>query len=188
MTDPRVAITELCEEDLPFLLELWHIPAVMRYADELPGLRGWSKETKAREAWGLYQEQRAAHGPGYTQLIIRLADGTPVGESFFAPVPDGFTLDRWVKPAGVLCLIGDIKLRPEYWGQGLGTEGMKRIVAWLFTHSGCALLVVPPHSKNPAAAVVYQKAGFTHYEDRQSWRGHTIMELWRQGYEAAYGL
>lgn len=187
MTEPRVVITELCAQDLPFLFELWRIPAVMRYADELPGLRGWSKETSAEEAWDLYQEQRAALGPSYTQLILKMIDRTPIGESFFAPLPDGFTLDKWVKPEGMTCLIGDIKLRPEHWGQGLGTEGMRQVVAWLFRNTHCALLVVPPHSKNPAAARVYRKAGFTHFEEKQSWRGHTIMELWREEYEATYG-
>lgn len=43
MQEPRVLVSELEEADLPFLIELWHIPEVMRYADELSWLRGWDK-------------------------------------------------------------------------------------------------------------------------------------------------
>jgi RimJ/RimL family protein N-acetyltransferase len=183
VAEPRVILAELQEHDLPFLFELWHVPEVMRYADELPTLRGWSKSDDAATAWARYREQREALGPGYVQLILRLVDGVPIGESFFAPVPAGFALDEWATPSGVAALIGDIKLRPEYWGQGLGTEGMRRVVAWLFERAGCALIVVPPHFDNPAAVRVYERAGFAHTGETRTWRGHRIMELWRERYD-----
>jgi len=175
----RTTITELGDQDLLFLLALWHIPEVNRYADELPGLRGWTKSDPADKAWIKYQQQRRELGPAYTQLIVRLLDGTPIGESFFAPLPDGWTLDQWVKPASTTCLIGDIKLLPAYWGQGLGSEALALVVRWLWEHTDCAMLVVPPHDENPAATRVYEKAGFR-YADRSLFTpGHRIMELWR---------
>jgi RimJ/RimL family protein N-acetyltransferase len=176
---PRVNVTELTEQDLPFLLSLWQIPEVMRYADELPGLRGWSKSDPAGKAWARYQEQRMGQGSNYTQLIVCLDDGTPIGESFFAPLPEGWTLDRWTKPAGTTCLIGDIKLLPDFWGQGLGSEAMQLVVSWLWEHTGCDLLVVPPHDKNPAARRVYEKAGFQQADPSLFTPGHRIMELWQ---------
>jgi len=176
---PRVTITELCRQDLPFLLSLWQIPEVMRYADELPGLRGWSKSAPAGEAWRKYLHRRAELGPSYTQLIVHLVDGAPIGESFFVPLPEGWTLDRWAKPAGITCLIGDIKLLPDCWGQGLGSEAMQLVVSWLWEHTRCDLLVVPPHDKNPAAARVYKKAGFRLTDPSLFTPGHRIMELWR---------
>ena len=183
MSGPRLSVSELAERDLPFLFELWHIAEVMRYADELPLFRGWSGTDDAGKAWATYQERRRALGTGYTQLMLRLADCTLAGESFFAPLPDGFTLDAWSKPKGKTCLMGDIKLKPEYWKQGLGTEGMRLVVDWLFTNTDCALLAVPPHFDNPAAVRVYEKAGFLHTDPSPSWQGHRIMELSRERFE-----
>lgn len=187
MSKSRVIVTELREEDLPFLFELWHTPEVMRYADEFPRLRGWSKSDALATAWTKYQEKRAALGNGYTQLILSLVDDTPVGESFFMPLPEGNTFGRWKKPEDIVCLMGDVKLKPEYWGQGLGTEGMRRVAEWLFANTSCSLLVVPPHRKNPAARRVYEKAGFELYTGMRSWRNHKVMELSRERYEGICG-
>jgi len=41
--------------------------------------------------------------------------------------------------------MADIKLLPRYWNQGLGTEGMKRIVEYVFAKTNCQLFVVPPN-------------------------------------------
>ncbi|MGD2177540.1 MAG: GNAT family N-acetyltransferase [Anaerolineae bacterium] len=182
-TEPSAVVAELREEDLPFLFELWHTPEAMQYADELPTLRGWSKSDDLRTAWATYQERRAALGNQYTQLILRLADGGPIGESFFAPLPEGYTFGRWRKPDEILCLMGDIKLRPACWGRGLGSEGMQQVVAWLFDNTTCSLLMVPPHRKNPAAERVYEKAGFELYTGMRSWHNHKVMELTRGRYE-----
>jgi RimJ/RimL family protein N-acetyltransferase len=184
MTKQSVVVSELREEDLPFLFELWHTPEVFRYADEFPSLRGWSRSDDLQTAWATYREKRAALGSGYTQFILSLAEGRPIGESFFTPLPEGYTFGKWAKPEDVVCLMGDIKLKLEYWGRGLGTEGMRQVVQWLFSNTSCALLVVPPHRKNPAAQRVYEKAGFELYTGMRSWRNHKVMELTRERYES----
>ena len=183
MTKQRVFITEMREKDLPFLFSLWHTIEVMRYADEFPRLRGWSKSDDFRTAWEQYQQKRAALGREYTQLVLCLADGTAAGESFFVRLPEDYTFGKWRKPEGKICLMGDIKLKLEYWNQGLGTEGMRQVVSWLFGNTGCSILVVPPHRKNPAAERVYEKAGFELYRGMRSWRNHKVMELSRERYE-----
>lgn len=106
-----------------------------------------------------------------------------IGESFFMLLPEGYRFGIWEKPEDEVCLMGDIKLKPEYWGQGLGTEGMKMVVEWLFRHTDCCLLVVPPHRKNPAAQRVYEKAGFELYREMRSWRNRKVMELSRERYK-----
>jgi len=179
----RVVVAELREEDLPFLFELWHRSEVMRYTDEFPRLRGWSKSDELQTAWERYQEKRAMLGKGYTQLILRLVGGMRIRESFFTPLPKGYSFGKWEKPEDEVCLMGDIKLKPEYWGQGLGTEGMQKVVEWLFGHTDCCLLVVPPHRKNPAAQRVYEKAGFESYRGMRSWRNHKVMKLSRERYK-----
>ncbi len=50
------------EDDLPFLLELWRNREVMRYADEFPRFRGWSKSDDPNMAWERYQEKRGKLG------------------------------------------------------------------------------------------------------------------------------
>ena len=187
MREARVTVSELEGADLPFLLELWQIPEVMRYADELPWLRGWDKTDDPNTAWRRYQEQRAELGPEYTQLIVRLPDGTPIGESFLAPLPEGYTFGRWAKPDLVLAVMADIKLLPGYWGRGLGTEGMQRVVDWVFRNTAVELFVVPPHRHNPAAERVYEKASFVRFTGMRSWHNHRIMELTRQSFGAPHG-
>ncbi len=46
-----MALEELQKQDLSFLLELWHDPEVMRYVDEFPSLRHWSKAPGVERAW-----------------------------------------------------------------------------------------------------------------------------------------
>jgi RimJ/RimL family protein N-acetyltransferase len=186
MQEPRVSLTELQEEDLEFLLALWHIPDVMRYADELPAFRGWSKADGVVTAWAKHQEQRSRTGSSYLQLIVKLPDGKRIGESFFAPLPEGFTMDEWEKPRAIVCLMGDIKLLPEYWNQGLGTDAMRGVVKKVFEQTDCELLVVPPHIDNPAAIRVYEKAGFVPFGDKGTRQGHGIMEMSRERYRALY--
>ena len=184
MIKQKVVVAELREEDMPFLLELWHTSEVMRYADEFPRLRGWSKSDDLRTAWAKHQAKRAELGREYTQLILSLADGMLIGESFFTLLPEGYVFGRWKKPENIVCLMGDIKLKPEFWGRGLGTAGMQQVVKWLFGNTICSLLVVPPHRKNPAAQRVYEKAGFKLYRGMRSWRNHKVMELSRERYES----
>ena len=180
----RVKIRLMAQDDIPFLLALWQLPAVNRYADELPWLRGWSQKDTPATAWAVHQARRAAQGDLYAQLIVCLPDGTPIGESFFVALPEGETFGKWAKPAGKLWLLGDIKLLPEYWGRGLGSEAFQLVVAWLFQHTAGELLAVPPHLKNPAAHRVYEKAGFQFFTGMHSYHGHQIMELSRATFTA----
>jgi RimJ/RimL family protein N-acetyltransferase len=186
MKGPRLSIAEMRESDLQFLIGLWHNHEVMRYADEFPRFRGWSRSDDPLASWQTYQARRAELGTDYTQLVLRLADGAPIGESFFAPLPEGYTFGKWQKPDGVRSLMGDIKLLPRYWNQGLGTEGMQQVVRFVFTHTACQLCVVPPHRHNPAAYRVYDKAGFVLYTGMRSHHNHRIMELTRERFREVY--
>lgn len=186
MEDPRISVVELHKEDLKFLFSLWSIPEVMAHADEFPRLRGWSRSEDIHIAWEKYQTRRTELGIGYTQLILRDRDGQRIGESFFAPLDEGYTFGRWQKPEGVSSLMGDLKLLPGFWGQGLGTAGMREVVKWVFHHTDCELFIVPPHRHNPAAERVYQKAGFILFTGMRSWRNHKIMELTKEGFIKLY--
>jgi RimJ/RimL family protein N-acetyltransferase len=168
--------------DLPFLMRLWSVGEVMRYADEFPSMRGWRKSDAPDHAWREYRQRRKRLGPLYTQLVLELPNGTRLGESFFAPLPEGYTFGRWRKPRGTISAMGDIKLLPKYWGRGLGTEAMRQVVSWMFRRTPCELLVVPPHLRNAAAERVYEKAGFVLYRGMRSAWNHRVMELNRRRY------
>jgi len=183
----RIVVKEMVKGDLPFLLDLWHMREVMRYADEFPRLRGWSKSDDIEYAWGRYQVMRGELGKEYNQLVLRLDDDTPIGESFFACLEEGYTFGKWSKPEGIVSVMGDIKLLPQYWGQGLGTAGMRQVVRYVFTATICELFVVPPNRKNPAAYRVYEKAGFKLFTGMRSWRNHQIMEMSKEMYRESYG-
>lgn len=185
MLEPKLLISELKEDDLSFLFDLWHTPKVMRYADEFPRYRGWSKSDDYEIAWKKYHEMQEKLGYDYTQLILWLKD-VPIGESFFILLPENYTFGKWTKPDNTKSLMGDIKLLPKYWGRGLGSEGMRLVVQFFFTKTACDLLVVPPHRLNPAASRVYEKAGFVLFTGMRSWRNHKIMELNRERYQELY--
>jgi len=119
------------------------------------------------------------------QLILRLEDGTAIGESHYGPVPDGFEVGEWRKPEGVKCLMTDIKLLSRYWGRGIGTQGMRMIVELIFAKTSCELLVVPPHRDNPPAFRVYEKAGFL-LTGIEAWQGYEMMELARERFNKLY--
>jgi RimJ/RimL family protein N-acetyltransferase len=182
---PRVNIGTTRRGELPFLLKLWHDPVVMRYTDELPSLRGWTRETELSDAWRAYVRKRRELGPLYTQLIVRLPRGKPIGESFIAPLPEGFEIGAWRRPDGVVTVIGDIKLDRLYWGRGLGSAGMLQVVHWVFRRTKCELFIVPPHERNRAALRVYEKAGFRPVAETSKEPGHRVMELSREQYQCA---
>lgn len=179
---PRVRVGTLRRGELPFLSKLWHDPKVMRYTDELPSLRGWTRDTALSDAWREYKTRRRELGPLYTQLIVRLPDAEPIGESFVAPLPEGFEIGAWRRPKGVVTVMGDIKLDPRHWGRGLGTAAMRQVVDWVFRRTKCDLFIVPPHERNHAALGVYEKTGFLLAAATRKEPGHRVMELSRVQY------
>ncbi len=177
-----VNITPLLKWDVPFLLNLWQNRQVMKYADEFPLLRGWSRINDSETAWRRYQEKRRELGKKYTQFIIRLPDGTKIGESFFAPLREGRKMGEWLVPTDKVTLLGDIKLLPDYWGKGFGTEAMLEVIRYAFKKAGCGIFVVTPHEKNMAAKRLYEKVGFKYIIEKSQWVSHGFMTLDRNHY------
>lgn len=95
MSNINLTISEMQKDDLKFLFKLWHNPDVMRYADEFPRMRGWSKSDETRTAWRKYQQKRTKFGYDHTQLILYLDEDIPIGESFFFPLSEAYTFGKW---------------------------------------------------------------------------------------------
>jgi RimJ/RimL family protein N-acetyltransferase len=180
-----ILVSEMNREDLPFLLEFWRNRNVMRFADEFPRYRGWSRRDDIDSAWARYLVKRDELGAKYQQLMIRLADGSRIGESFIAPIHR--KIGQLRIPSETTTVIGDIKLLPEYWGRGLGTSAMKLVVRFVFEEAHCGGFVVPPHMKNRAAVRVYEKAGFRRVRRKSPWTGHMLMRLTREQFLELYG-
>lgn len=53
----------------------------------------------------------------------------------------------------------DIKLLPEYWGCGYGTEIKQGLVDYLFTHTTCRTIRATPHRDNKASQRVQEAVG-----------------------------
>lgn len=183
---PAIIVKAMEREDMPFLFALWHNHEVMHYADEFPRFRGWSRLDEIEEAWEIYDAIRDEFGNKYTQLIIKLPDGTRIGESFFAPLVEDQKLGEWEKPKGITTFIGDIKLLPAHWGKGFGSRAMREVVRFAFERAGCGIFLVPPHKNNPAAIRVYEKAGFEPIVEKPPWVNHVLMILTRQDFVQLY--
>jgi len=175
----RVRLRTVERRDLPFLLSLWNDPRVMRYAGAKHG-KGWNE--KDIESWYQKYLKRAKHDPPEAiQLIIELLDGTPIGESGCGIRKKGWSCKGYEAPSGKLVGITDVKLAPNYWGKGYGTEAMREIVKYLFTNTQLDVILVPPHRENTAAIKVYEKSGFRKTKGIY-WFDHHIMETTRENF------
>jgi RimJ/RimL family protein N-acetyltransferase len=181
-----IHVTEMMAADVPFLLDLWSLKEGMRYADEFPHPRGWTRRDDVETAWASYRQRRKIMGDDYSQLILRLGNRAPVGESFRFPLDNRFSFGQWRKPMELRTTMTDIKVHPDQWGKGLGTSLMRLVVEHVFSRTKCQLLVVPPNKKNPAAIRVYEKAGFTRARPLSVHQGQYIMELPRERFDELY--
>jgi RimJ/RimL family protein N-acetyltransferase len=182
----NVTVVAMERRDMPFLISLWHNHAVMHFTDEFPRFRGWSRLDEIKHAWEIYDAKRKELGNKYTQLIIKMQDGTRIGESFFVSLPEEYKLGEWQKPKGIVTFTGDIKLAPEYWEKGFATKAMRRVVYFAFERGGCGIFLVLPHKNNLAAIRVYEKAGFEPIREKPPWVNRIIMTLSRQQYIQIY--
>ena len=183
---PPLIVKAMEREDMPFLFALWHNHEVMQYADEFPRYRGWSRLDEIEEAWAIYEAIRDEFGNKYTQLIIKLPDGSRIGESFFAPLEEEEKLGEWEKPKSITTFIGDIKLLPAHWGKGFATRAMQEVIHFAFERGGCGIFLVPPHKNNIAAIRVYGKTGFNKITEKPPWANHILMIFTRKNFVQLY--
>ena len=146
---PRVRVRHTRHEDLPFLQALWNDGAVMRFFGYPHGMQ--VTEAGMDKWWAMTPQAR--HSGERLSIIstphctIELLDATPIGEF-------SYTLDAHQR--GRL----DIKLAPEFWGQGLATETMTRVMRELFAVTPVTHLIVEPTTENNPAQKLCQRCGF----------------------------
>ena len=184
LNENKVYVYTMRKDDIPFLIDLWYKMDVMKYSDELPSLRGWTKTTDKEEAWSKYEEKRIIYGNDYSQLIIKLKGQTKIGESFYAPIKSENELYGWKKPKGRKVLIGDIKISPEYWNKGMENEIIQKVLKFTFQNTDLDMFITFPHKKNRYAVKIFKEGRLKKLKDRDNNR--LVMMIDRERYEKLY--
>lgn len=63
----------------------------------------------------------------------------------------------------------DLKLLPQYWGQGFATEVVQLVTRFLFTMTPATVIQFTPNVNNAAAIRVYEKCGFQQTGTKFTW-------------------
>ncbi len=129
------------DDDVGFLLMLWTDGRVMRFVGFPDGLRTDHGKIKAQlEGYGGNEFDRV--------LIVCLKDSKQtIGEcKLGSPNDDKIALT-------------DIKLAPEYWGNGYGREVKQALVDYLFEHTDCFCIESTPNVMNVASIKMQEAVG-----------------------------
>jgi len=144
---PRLLIrrADLSEMDADFFLRLWNDPRVMRYVGFPRGLG--LDVTRVRDAIRRGLEMGDERQLDARLVVVRKQDGALIGEcKLGTPNAEGLSET-------------DVKLLPEYWGQGYGVEIKRGLLAYLFTHTECQVVQATPNVDNIASIRMQEAVG-----------------------------
>ncbi len=137
----RIRLADQIEKDIEFFLVLWNHPEVMTSVGLPEGL-GISRP----EIMTALEHDRS--DPLDKHLVAELkTDGTVIGEANL-----GKPSERGVSET-------DVKLLPEFWEEGYGTEIKQGLVDYLFTHTTCNVVRATPNKDNIPSQRMQQKVG-----------------------------
>lgn len=137
----RVRTASASEGDVAFYHRLWNHPEVMANVGFPRGLGLSREQIRAQLA-------RQREGPFDVCLVVELREtGARIGECRLGS-PDGDGLSET-----------DVKLLPEHWGRGIGTELKRALVGYLFEHAGCRGVKATPNVRNRASQRMQEKVG-----------------------------
>ncbi|MGB6117859.1 MAG: GNAT family N-acetyltransferase [Mesorhizobium sp.] len=144
---------------------------------DLPMLRGWLEQPHMRQWWDDPEAEIAAiteHMDSVSvEPLIAELDGRPIGYAqWYDPHlendhPYG---DQPFGTLGIDLSIGEAELL----GQGHGSALLRELADELF-EEGAPRLVIDPHPDNKRAIRAYEKAGFRHFDTRNSIYGPAWM-------------
>ena len=135
----RLRVRLATPEDSPLIYELWTSPEVMRSVGYPGGLPVTVQEVR----------ERIERDPAVLDslLIVETTGGEPIGQCL-AGRPD----DQGIAET-------DIKLLPDQWGRGYGTEVKQGLLDYLFTHTDCAAVEATPNVGNAASIRMQEAVG-----------------------------
>jgi RimJ/RimL family protein N-acetyltransferase len=129
------------DDDVEFLYSLWTNPEVMIFVGFPHGLRITRDEIRS-------QMNKRDSSEYDVYLIVELKEsGSRIGECKLGrPDSDGISET-------------DVKIMPEYWGQGYGTEIKRGLVEYLFTRTDCRAVKATPNKNNIASQKMQEAVG-----------------------------
>ncbi len=134
-------------EDAVFIHELWTSSGVMHFIGFPKGLAITIGDVRRQIESGPDSE--------FGSLLIAelLETGLPMGQcKIGAPDEEGIC-----EP--------DIKLKPEYWGNGYSKELWAALIDYAFTHSSAVIVQGTPNRTNTASVRMQQSAGMVEVEE-----------------------
>lgn len=130
-----------CDADVEFFYRLWTNPEVMTMVGFPQGLRITCDEIRA-------MFERANDSEYNRRLEVEIiTTGTPIGECKLG-LPD----DQGISET-------DVKLLPEYWANGYGTEIKRGLVDYLFRNTECKAVKATPNKNNIASQKMQEAVG-----------------------------
>ena len=153
----RIRRAQPDEADTAFFLRLWNDPRVMRFVGFPYGLRLTAEQVRQSIERGL-QIGDERHLDARLVAILKgtapeagnpAAGETPIGECKLG-TPDADGLSET-----------DVKLLPQFWGQGYGTEIKRGLLAYLFTCTECQVVQASPNVDNLASIRMQEAVGGT---------------------------
>lgn len=137
----RLGIRRVRTADAPFIQALWTTPDVMHFVGFPNGLAITIGDVRRQIESGPDSEFGSL-------LIAELLDtGLPIGQCKIG-TPNA---DRTCEP--------DIKLKPEYWGNGYGKELWRALIDYTFQHSSAEIVQGTPNRANTASVRMQLGAG-----------------------------
>ncbi len=137
----RLTIRSASADNAPLFHALWTDPRVMINVGFPRGLPVTLDEIREKIV--------LSGAPPFDSLLVveRTADRRPIGECRLgAPREDGIAET-------------DVKLLPDFWGHGYGSEVKRGLVGYLFTHTGCLAVEATPNVDNLASIRMQEAVG-----------------------------
>lgn len=129
------------EADVAFFHRIWTNPDVMKSVGYPHGLRITQDEIRRH----IEKKQENEYD---TWLVVELKD---------ARVAIGECKLGWPDAEGISET--DVKLLPQYWRRGYGTEIKRGLVDYLFTRTGCRAVKATPNKENIASRKMQEAVG-----------------------------
>jgi len=130
-----------CDADAELFYRLWTDPRVMTMVGFPQGLKITRREI-------LDSIRNEDDTPYDKKLIVETRDNREMIGECKLGLPDDDGISET-----------DVKLRPQFWGNGYGTEIKHGLVDYLFTHTDCRIVQATPNKKNIASQKMQEAVG-----------------------------
>lgn len=137
----RLIVRKAVTSDIDFYLSLWNSGKVMQNVGFPNGLRISRERVKKQiEGYGESEFNR-------TLVVVEKFSGKTIGECNL-----GFSNEEGISKT-------DIKLLPEFWGNGYGKEIKNALCLYLFRRTICKIVEASPNIKNIASQKMQEACG-----------------------------